>query len=151
MRVTLSITNSEGPGDDQDLLSLEVYPDMTIDTLRSSIHAETGFEPPSQHLYHNGQLITDAPKRAESCVSSTSASPVSREVSEPLPSSDACTRRPSPAPRARRLVRGLAPCLPRLSRLQANNHLRLPRRLALPFPPAPLHQLQGFPGETLTN
>jgi DNA damage-inducible protein 1 len=32
---------------------------MTIDTLRSSVHAETGIEPPSQHLYHNGQLITD--------------------------------------------------------------------------------------------
>ena len=30
---------------------------MTIDTLRSSIHAETNFEPPSQHLYHNGQLM----------------------------------------------------------------------------------------------
>jgi len=35
---------------------------MTLETLRSSVHAETGFEPSSQHLYHNGQLITDNSK-----------------------------------------------------------------------------------------
>lgn len=35
---------------------------MTIDTLRSSVQVETGFEPLSQHLYHNGQLITDNSK-----------------------------------------------------------------------------------------
>jgi DNA damage-inducible protein 1 len=62
-RITLSITLAEpSQGDDQDLLSLEVYPDMTLETLRSSVHAETGFEPSSQHLYHNGQLITDNSK-----------------------------------------------------------------------------------------
>ncbi|KAK5651570.1 hypothetical protein OQA88_11935 [Cercophora sp. LCS_1] len=61
-RITLSITLAEPQDDGQDLLSLEVYPDMTIDTLRSSVHAETGFEPSSQHLYHNGQLITDNSK-----------------------------------------------------------------------------------------
>lgn len=63
MRITLSITNSEPQGgDEQDLLSLEVYPDMTIDTLRSSVQAETGFHPGSQHLYHNGQLISENTK-----------------------------------------------------------------------------------------
>jgi DNA damage-inducible protein 1 len=32
---------------------------MTVDTLRSSIQAEARIEPSSQHLYHNGQLISD--------------------------------------------------------------------------------------------
>ena len=61
-RITLTITNSEPQGDDQDLLSLEVYPEMTIETLRSSIQAETTYHPSTQHLYHNGQLITDNSK-----------------------------------------------------------------------------------------
>ncbi|KAL2159846.1 hypothetical protein VTH06DRAFT_1979 [Thermothelomyces fergusii] len=62
-RITLSITNSEPQGDDdQDLLSLEVYPEMTIETLRSSIQAETSYHPSAQHLYHNGQLVSDNSK-----------------------------------------------------------------------------------------
>lgn len=61
-RITLTIANSEPHGDDQDLLSLEVYPEMTIETLRSSIQAETTFHPSAQHLYHNGQLVTDNSK-----------------------------------------------------------------------------------------
>ncbi len=35
---------------------------MTIETLRSSIQAETSHHPSTQHLYHNGQLITDNSK-----------------------------------------------------------------------------------------
>lgn len=62
MRVTLSITLSEPHADDQDLLTLEVFPEMTVDTLRNSVHAETGIEPTAQHIYHNGQLITDYSK-----------------------------------------------------------------------------------------
>ncbi|KAL2177217.1 uncharacterized protein P884DRAFT_26114 [Thermothelomyces heterothallicus CBS 202.75] len=62
MRITLSITNSEPQSDDQDLLSLEVYPEMTIETLRSSIQAETTHHPSAQHLYHNGQLVSDNSK-----------------------------------------------------------------------------------------
>jgi DNA damage-inducible protein 1 len=61
-RITLTITNSEPQGDDQDLLSLEVYPEMTIETLRSSIQAETTHHPSAQHLYHNGQLVNDNSK-----------------------------------------------------------------------------------------
>jgi DNA damage-inducible protein 1 len=61
-RITLSITNSEPQSDEQDLLSLEVYPEMTIETLRSSIQAETTHHPSAQHLYHNGQLLTDNSK-----------------------------------------------------------------------------------------
>lgn len=35
---------------------------MTIETLRSSIQAETSHHPSAQHLYHNGQLVTDNSK-----------------------------------------------------------------------------------------
>jgi DNA damage-inducible protein 1 len=35
---------------------------MTVDTLRTTIQAETRIETSSQHLYHNGQLITDHSK-----------------------------------------------------------------------------------------
>ncbi|KAJ4414628.1 DNA damage-inducible protein 1 [Gnomoniopsis sp. IMI 355080] len=63
MRITLSITNPDA--EDQDLLSLEVFPDMTLETLRSSIHAETRIDPSAQHLYHNGSLITDNNKTME--------------------------------------------------------------------------------------
>ena len=38
---------------------------MTLETLRNSIQAETGILPTSQHLYHNGQLITDNTKTME--------------------------------------------------------------------------------------
>lgn len=38
---------------------------MTVETLRSSIHAETRIEPSAQHLYHNGKLITDTNKTME--------------------------------------------------------------------------------------
>ncbi|KAL1883804.1 hypothetical protein VTK73DRAFT_8340 [Phialemonium thermophilum] len=38
---------------------------MTVDTLRSFIQAETRIDPSAQHLYHNGQLITDNSKTME--------------------------------------------------------------------------------------
>ncbi|POS68650.1 DNA damage-inducible protein 1, partial [Diaporthe helianthi] len=63
MRITLSINNPEA--EDQDLLSLDIFSDMTLETLRSSIHAETRIEPNAQHLYHNGQLISDNSKTME--------------------------------------------------------------------------------------
>jgi len=44
---------------------LEIFPDMTLETLRSTIQAETGILVTSQHLYHNGQLITDNSKTME--------------------------------------------------------------------------------------
>ncbi|KAI7922616.1 DNA damage-inducible protein 1 [Pyricularia oryzae] len=62
-RVTLSITKQND--EDQEILSLEIFPDMTLDTVRSSVQAETGIDPRSQHLYHNGRLITDSSKTME--------------------------------------------------------------------------------------
>lgn len=63
MRVTLSITKPDA--EDQDIVSLEIFHDMTLDTLRSSVEAETGIDPKWQHLYHNGRLITDGSKTME--------------------------------------------------------------------------------------
>ncbi|CAK7209869.1 DNA damage-inducible protein 1 [Sporothrix curviconia] len=55
----ITVTVSRPQTDEPDLLSLEVYPDMTIETLQSSIEAETTIPPNAQFLYHNGNLITD--------------------------------------------------------------------------------------------
>jgi len=63
MRITLSITNPEI--EDQDLLTLEIFPDMPVSTLREAIQAETTIAPTSQHLYHNGRLIQDDTKTME--------------------------------------------------------------------------------------
>lgn len=62
-RITLNIQNPEN--EEQDLLTLEVFPDMTISTLRDSIQAETRIPQTSQHIYHNGRLIEDASKTME--------------------------------------------------------------------------------------
>lgn len=55
------MSNPEVEGEDLRLVTLEVFPEWTIETLRSSIAAE-GIPEPSQHIYHNGQLITDNSK-----------------------------------------------------------------------------------------
>ncbi len=57
----MSVNNPEVEEQDLRLVTLDVFPDMTLGALRSSIEAE-GFPAPSQHLYHNGQLITDNSK-----------------------------------------------------------------------------------------
>lgn len=46
-------------------MTLEVFPDMTVSTLRESIQAEAGVPPTSQHIYHNGRLISDDTKTME--------------------------------------------------------------------------------------
>ena len=51
--------------DEPDLLSLEVFPDMTLGVLRESIEAETQIPKISQHLYHNGLLVADDSKTME--------------------------------------------------------------------------------------
>lgn len=62
-RITLSISNPEA--EDQDLLTLDIFPNMTVEALRDTIQAETRIDPTAQHLYHNGQLITDNNKTLE--------------------------------------------------------------------------------------
>ncbi|GAW12133.1 hypothetical protein ANO14919_014910 [Xylariales sp. No.14919] len=61
MQITLSVNNPEVEEQELRLVTLGVYPEMTIEVLRSSIEAE-GIPAPAQHLYHNGQLITDNTK-----------------------------------------------------------------------------------------
>jgi DNA damage-inducible protein 1 len=60
----LSISNLES-NSDQDLLTLEIFPEMTLETLRDSIQKEIKIHPTSQHLYHNGHLLTDNAKTME--------------------------------------------------------------------------------------
>lgn len=61
MRVTLNIYNPR-EGEDDNLLTLDIFPDMPLSTLRESIQAESNIDPTSQHIYHNGRLITDDSK-----------------------------------------------------------------------------------------
>ena len=63
-RITLNIFNPQG-GDQDTLVTLDVFPDMTLSTLRESVHADTAVSPTSQHIYHNGRLITDDSKTME--------------------------------------------------------------------------------------
>ncbi|RKK82579.1 DNA damage-inducible protein 1 [Fusarium oxysporum] len=58
MRITLNIFNPQA-GEQDSLLTLEIFPDMTLATLRESIQAESTVPPTSQHIYHNGRLISD--------------------------------------------------------------------------------------------
>jgi DNA damage-inducible protein 1 len=57
----LNVNNPEVEEQDIRLVTLEVFPEMTLGTLRSSIEAE-GIPAPAQHIYLNGQLITDNSK-----------------------------------------------------------------------------------------
>ena len=62
-RITLTI--NAPTHDDGDLLSLEVPPDITVATLKESVQAESQIPKTSQHLYHNGQLLSDDSKTME--------------------------------------------------------------------------------------
>ncbi|KAG9259302.1 uncharacterized protein F5Z01DRAFT_36058 [Emericellopsis atlantica] len=64
MRITLNIYNLR-EGEDDNLITLEVFPEMTVETLRESIHAESKVAPLSQHIYHNGKLLSDNSKTLE--------------------------------------------------------------------------------------
>lgn len=46
-------------------MTLDVFPDMTMATLRESIQADASIPPASQHIYHNGRLISDDSKTME--------------------------------------------------------------------------------------
>lgn len=62
-RITLTITAPSHV--DADLLSLEIPADTTISTLKESIQAESQILKTSQHLYHNGRLLSDDTKTME--------------------------------------------------------------------------------------
>jgi DNA damage-inducible protein 1 len=62
MRITLNIAADE---EDADLLSLDLAPDTTIGILKEMVHAELQLPKTSQHLYHNGLLLSDEAKTME--------------------------------------------------------------------------------------
>jgi DNA damage-inducible protein 1 len=47
---------------DQDLLTLEVPADTTVGSLKGTVQAEVQIPTTSQHIYHNGQLLSDDTK-----------------------------------------------------------------------------------------
>lgn len=65
MRITLNISADEEDAPEQDLLSLDVAPDTTISILKESVQAELQLPKTSQHLYHNGLLLSDDTKTME--------------------------------------------------------------------------------------
>src|SRR5579871_2928643 len=65
MRVTIDFVPQEEDAPEQDLLSLEIAPETTINTLKEMIQAEVGIPSTSQHLYHNGHLLQDETKTIE--------------------------------------------------------------------------------------
>src|SRR5579862_5140860 len=65
MRITLNIAGDEEDAPEQDLLSIDVAPDTTIGVLKESVQAELQLPLSSQHLYHNGLLLSDDTKTME--------------------------------------------------------------------------------------
>ena len=62
--MTISITAPEA-SQGQDLLTLDLYPELTVAGLKELIKSDTNFSPASQHLYHNGELMTDGKTLAD--------------------------------------------------------------------------------------
>ncbi|KAI9641091.1 DNA damage-inducible protein 1 [Ciborinia camelliae] len=62
-RITLTITAPTEDG--ADLISLEIPQDTTVGTLKESVQAESRIPKRDQHLYHNGQLLSDDNKTME--------------------------------------------------------------------------------------
>lgn len=52
---------------DQDLLTIDVGPDMTIADLKAYIQSDTNVPPAAQSLYHNGQELRDETKTLGHC------------------------------------------------------------------------------------
>lgn len=63
-RITLNIWDRKA-GDQDTLLTLEIFPDMTLSTLRESIQAEAKVAPEAQQIYHNGRALSEDTKTME--------------------------------------------------------------------------------------
>lgn len=63
MRLTFNIAAEEAP--DQDLLTLEIPNDATVSLLKESVQGEVRIPKTAQHIYHNGNLLTDDTKSME--------------------------------------------------------------------------------------
>lgn len=66
MRLTFTISTPDlQNAPEQDLLSLEVPSDTTVGLLKENLYGELRFPATSQHLYHNGNLLSDEAKTME--------------------------------------------------------------------------------------
>ena len=63
MRLTFNIAAEEAL--DQDLLTLEIPNDATVSLLKESVQGEVRIPRTAQHIYHNGNLLTDDTKTME--------------------------------------------------------------------------------------
>lgn len=63
--ITITINSEEDQYQGNDLISLEAFPDSALETLKDMIQAETRIPTQSQHIYHNGQLLSDNSKSLE--------------------------------------------------------------------------------------
>jgi DNA damage-inducible protein 1 len=63
MRLTLNIASEEAL--EHDLLNLEVPTETTVGSLKGMVQAEAHIPTTSQHIYHNGQLLSDDNKTLE--------------------------------------------------------------------------------------
>lgn len=57
--ITISITAPQGVAVNQDLLTVDVGPDMTVADLKAVIQSDTNVAPAVQSLYHNGIELLD--------------------------------------------------------------------------------------------
>lgn len=64
MQLTFTIAAEEAIVQD-DIFSIEVAPDATVDLLMDMIQADKRIPKTAQHIYHNGQLLADAAKTME--------------------------------------------------------------------------------------
>ncbi|KAM3532541.1 hypothetical protein NHJ13051_000004 [Beauveria bassiana] len=95
LRVTLNIFDRKAARDT--LLTLEIFPDMTLSTLRESIQAEAKVLPDTQHIYHNGKALTEDTKTMEQMqISDGDMLAVHVREKRPNPNPQAQAARPAP-------------------------------------------------------
>lgn len=63
--MTINISGLENEAPEADLFSLEFPSDATVGLLKESVQAEARIPTTSQHIYHNGQLLSDDSKTME--------------------------------------------------------------------------------------
>lgn len=96
MRVTFNIFG--GAGDQDSLITLEIFPDMTIETVQQSLHAETNIPVSSQQIYFGGRLVTDTSRTMEQLgVSENDVLALHvRRARQPRPAAPAAAAAPAP-------------------------------------------------------
>lgn len=98
MRITFNIAADEEDLPEHDLLSLDVALDTTVGILKESVQAELQLPKTSQHLYHNGLLLSDEAKTMEQLQISDGdmlALHIRHTVARPGLSADPRTQQPS--------------------------------------------------------